>query len=118
MTGTTPLVLVLDDTTDQRELLRVHLERAGCRVDVAATLSEAEERVRHEAPDIAVIDLLLGDENGWDAQKRLRELSPRTAIVISSVLDAADYPCADAVLPKPFTRTQVAEIVHELRRSA
>jgi hypothetical protein len=38
-------------------------------------------------------------------------VDPRAAIVISSVLDAHDYPAADAVLPKPFTGDQVRALV-------
>lgn len=110
-----PRVLVVDDSDDQRELLRALFVKAGCDVVEATGTAEAEALVRIAAPDIAVIDLMLaGEDTGWAAAAVVRSLAPDAAIVIASVLDTADYPEADARLPKPFTRAQVKALVASL----
>lgn len=108
-------VLVVDDNDDQRELLRTHFRKAGCSADAVASLEDALTSIRSETPQVAVIDLLLGVESGWDAREAIRALVPDVAIVISSVLDESEYPSADDVLPKPFTRVEVRELVGRLR---
>lgn len=108
-------VLIVDDNEDQRELLRTHFKKAGCSVSAVASLEEALESIRARTPQVAVIDLLLGVESGWDARVEIQALVPEVAIVISSVLDASEYPSADEVLPKPFTRAEVRELVGRLR---
>ncbi|MCI2959181.1 response regulator [Agromyces atrinae] len=107
-------VVVVDDSDDQRELLRTQFARAGCDVSTAVDSFEAERLVRAERFDIAVIDLLFPGVDGWAIAERIRELSPTTDIVIASVLDQSDYPKADGVLPKPFTGAEVKRLVSTL----
>jgi CheY-like chemotaxis protein len=100
-------VLVVEDSDDQRELLRAYFERAGCAV---ATVKDAEAAISHylvEAPELAIVDLVLPGMDGWQLVERIRTDVPGCAIAVTSVLDARDFPKADAVLPKPFTRRQV-----------
>ncbi|KQX07367.1 MULTISPECIES: response regulator [unclassified Leifsonia] len=108
-------VLIVDDSDDQRELLGKHFTKAGCIVELTESGEAGLEVVLDFAPDIIVIDLLLPGADGWKITTRMRELAPRAAIVISSVLDAHDYPVADAVLPKPFTGVQVRAVLDRLR---
>lgn len=107
------LALVVDDSDDQAELLRHYLERAGCRVQVAATAEQALLLLGDIRPDIAVIDLVLPGISGQELAGRLRQTHPECLLVISSVLDSSRYPEADAVLPKPFTGAQLAQIVEQ-----
>lgn len=118
MTAVLPLaepvkVLVVDDSDDQRALLSRYFERAGCVVAVAATAEDAILAYSRTPPDLAVIDLILPGMNGWDLTARLRAERPGCVIVITSVLDAADFPVADAVLPKPFTGAQVRRVLRD-----
>ncbi|MEL4317870.1 response regulator [Leifsonia sp. YIM 134122] len=108
-------MLIIDDSDDQRELLGKHFAKAGCVSELASSGEAALAVVGDFAPDIIVLDLLLPGADGWSITTRMRELAPEAAIVISSVLDAHDYPVADAVLPKPFTGAQVRAIVERLR---
>ena len=105
-------VLVVDDSQDQRELLGALFVKAGCVVDEAKSTAEAVVHLSANTPEIAVVDLILepGD-SGVAACAAVRELAPSAAVVIASVLDVADYPEADARLPKPFTGAQVRALV-------
>ncbi|TFV95065.1 response regulator transcription factor [Leifsonia flava] len=109
-------VLIVDDSDDQRELLGKHFTKAGCVIELAESGEDGLAVVLDFAPDIIVLDLLLPGADGWMITTRMRALAPEAAIVISSVLDAHDYPVADAVLPKPFTGDQVRAIAERLRR--
>ncbi len=104
-------VLVVDDSDDQRRLLCHYFERAGCEVVETRSAEEAMEAYADAALDLAVIDLVLPAMNGWELSERLRAAKPRCPIVITSVLDAQDYPMSDAILPKPFTGAQVRRVL-------
>lgn len=105
--------LVVDDADDQAELLRRYLERHGCEVATAASAERALELLETMQPDLAIVDLLLPGISGEELVDRLRASHPDCVVAISSVLDASRYPEADAVLPKPFTGAQVANIVEK-----
>jgi CheY-like chemotaxis protein len=106
-------VLVVDDSDDQRDLLSRYLERAGC--DVVSVGSAEDAIIAYELsnPDLAFIDLVLPGMTGWALAERLRADMPLCAIAITSVLDAADYPAAQAILPKPFTRAEVRRVLRD-----
>ncbi len=104
-------VLVVEDSEEQAALLRKHLERAGCTVTIVETAEEAIAAYRAQAPDLAVIDLVLPGMGGGELVPMLRSEVPLCKIAITSVLDAADFPAADAILPKPFTGPQVLAVL-------
>ena len=106
-----PLVLIVEDNVDQRDLLRLNFERAGCRVQLAETAEAATIAYRETAPDLAVIDLILPGMAGEALIEQMRRECPGCAIVVTSVLDPADFPRSDGVLPKPFTRAQVEDVL-------
>jgi CheY-like chemotaxis protein len=106
-------VLVVDDSDDQRMLLIRFFERAGCVVVGASDAEEAMASYRTESPDLAVVDLRLPGMSGWELSTQLRGDIPGCKIVISSVLDGADYPDSDAVLPKPFTGADVRRVLEQ-----
>ena len=108
---TDPHVLIVDDSADQRLLLRKYFERAGCTVESADSGESALELDITVAPVMAVIDLVLPGMTGAQVADAIRERFPACAIVITSVLDPEDYPLADAVLPKPVTGDDVRRVV-------
>jgi two-component system, NarL family, nitrate/nitrite response regulator NarL len=63
--------LVVDDDRCFLTAVRHMLERAGVATDTAASGSEALERVERSWPDIVLIDLRLGLEDGFEVIERL-----------------------------------------------
>jgi CheY-like chemotaxis protein len=106
-------VLVVDDSEDQRSLLTRYFERAGCDVVAVGSAEDAILAYSRDTPDLAVIDLMLPGITGWALTAKLKLERPDCAIAITSVLDAADYPEAEAVLPKPFTGAQVRRVLRD-----
>ncbi|MFM9878037.1 MAG: response regulator [Rhodoglobus sp.] len=107
-------VLVVEDSADQAGLLRQYFEKAGCTVRVVTTGEDALAASADLLPDLAVIDLVLPGMDGWELVTRFRSELPGCAIVVTSVLDTADFPEADGILPKPFTGAQVRKVLADL----
>lgn len=105
--STVPSVLVIDDETQIRRLLRFTLEDAGYAVREVDAGRPGLVEAAHNPPDVIVLDLGLPDMPGLDVLKRLREWSQTPVLVLSvfgeesrkiEALDAG----ADDYLIKPF----------------
>ena len=66
-----PLVLVVEDYQDAREMYAAYLQFSGFRVAEAANGLEALEKTRELLPDIILMDLALPKMDGWEATRRL-----------------------------------------------
>jgi two-component system KDP operon response regulator KdpE len=112
-----PVVLVVDDETQIRRLLRVCLEAAGYRVEEASSGQEGITQAAQRRPDLVVLDLGLPDLDGVGVLKRLREWS-RVPVIVLSVRDreedkiAALDNGADDYVTKPFS---TGELLARLR---
>jgi DNA-binding NarL/FixJ family response regulator len=75
-------LFLCDDNPAYRELTRIVLAEDHEVVGEAGDGVEAIERAPALAPDVLLLDLNMPRLNGLEALPRLRELLPRTAIVI------------------------------------
>lgn len=71
--GQAPLVLVVEDYEDAREMYAAYLQFSGYRVAEAADGLEAIEQARALLPDIILMDLALPKMDGWEATRRLKK---------------------------------------------
>jgi two-component system cell cycle response regulator DivK len=104
-----PLVLVVEDYQDAREMYAAYLQFSGYRVAEATNGFEAIEKTVELLPDIILMDLALPRMDGWEATRRLK-LDERTRHIPIVALtghaladhsrDAKDAGC-DAFLTKP-----------------
>ena len=67
-----PLVLVVDDFADNREMYSEYLGFSGYRVIEAKNGVEAIEQAMAQKPDIIIMDLSLPVMDGWEATRRLK----------------------------------------------
>jgi CheY-like chemotaxis protein len=72
-----PLVLVVEDYQDAREMYAAYLSFSGYRVAEATNGVEAIEKAVELQPDIILMDLALPRMDGWEATRRLK-LDERT----------------------------------------
>lgn len=72
MTRDQPLVLVVEDYQDAREMYAAYLQFSGYSVAEAANGVEAVEKTRELLPDIVLMDLALPRMDGWEATRRLK----------------------------------------------
>ena len=116
-----PLVLVVEDFADAREMYAAFLTLSGMRVLEAADGEEAVRVATDSQPDAIVMDLALPGIDGCEATRRLRA-DPRTAhipvIALSGQVlprhaDAARHAGCAVVLLKPLLPER---LVAEVRR--
>jgi CheY-like chemotaxis protein len=74
---TQPLVLVVEDYQDAREMYAAYLQFSGFDVAEAGNGIEAIEKTQELLPDIVLMDLALPRMDGWEATRRLKN-DPRT----------------------------------------
>ena len=67
-----PLVLVVDDYQDAREMYAEYLKASGFRVEEARTGLEAVSKAREVKPDCILMDLSLPGIDGWEATRQLK----------------------------------------------
>ncbi len=107
-------VLIVDDSEDQRMLLRRYFERAGCEVAEAGTALDALDHFHARTPDLTVIDLVLPGMDGWELAAELSTKQPTAPIAITSVLSEEHYPAQHTALPKPVTSAHVRSALAQL----
>lgn len=69
-------VLVVDDTTDARELARRLLEECGAEVLVAGDAHEALRLLEAHRPDVLLSDIGMPEVDGFELLRRVRALGP------------------------------------------
>lgn len=67
-----PLILVVDDFEDNRDLYSAYLSLSGYRVIEAEDGLDAVEKATAEVPDLIVMDLAMPRMDGWEAIEVLR----------------------------------------------
>jgi CheY-like chemotaxis protein len=67
-----PLVLVVEDYQDAREMYAAYLQFSGFEVAEATNGVEAIEKAQRLMPDIVLMDLALPRMDGWEATRRLK----------------------------------------------
>ncbi len=67
-----PLILVVDDYQDAREMYAEYLQFSGFRVAEAKNGNEAVEQAFALKPDLILMDLSLPGIDGWEATRRLK----------------------------------------------
>jgi phosphate regulon transcriptional regulator PhoB len=119
-------ILVVEDESDLRELIRYNLEQEGFAVEEAADGVQALERINRRSPDLVVLDLMLPGMSGLEICRKLRS-APQTAALPILVATAKTTEVdrvlglemgADDYLVKPFSpRELVARVKALLRRA-
>lgn len=69
---TSPLILVVDDYQDAREMYAEYLQFSGFRVAEARNGHEAIEKAFELRPDLILMDLSLPGKDGWEATRELK----------------------------------------------
>lgn len=92
--------LIVDDNASFLDAATTLLEREGLDVvGVASTTDGALGRVGELRPDVALVDITLGSESGFDLARRLAEAYPEMTVILISTHAEADY--ADMIAETP-----------------
>jgi two-component system, OmpR family, response regulator len=120
-----PLVLVVDDEPNIRELVQVALKFHGCSVTTAATGKEALRQAEDGRPDLVVLDVLLPDMDGFEVCRRLRAAGNEIPVIFLTARDTSSDTVTglaiggDDYVTKPFSvEALVARVRAVLRRAS
>src|SRR5256886_6379599 len=67
-----PLVLLVDDNSQVREVVRVNLEMEGYAVREAANAEDGLAALEDEAPDLILLDVMMPQVDGWEMLRRVQ----------------------------------------------
>jgi two-component system cell cycle response regulator DivK len=116
---TPPLILLVDDSADDRALYRDHLVACGFAVETAADGHEAVLAAQSMVPDLVLMDLEMPLVDGWSAARQLKSLACTKAIPIIAlsgfhdaavVMRAISMGCIQFV-PKPCFAEDLKTII-------
>src|SRR5687767_9832466 len=116
-----PLILVVEDFDDAREMYRDYLEFSGFHVETARDGREAIEKTRELQPDLVLMDLSLPGIDGWEATRLLKS-APDTSHILIIALSAhalaaegerARAAVCDGFIAKPCL---APDLVHEIAK--
>ena len=116
-------VLVVDDETNLRRLLRSYLQKGGFTVVEAASGLDALSLLRTEEIEVALIDVMLPGIDGLELVRRIRA-EPEVPIILitargeeTSRVAGLEVGADDYVVKPFFPREVVARVRAQLRRS-
>lgn len=116
-------LLLVDDEAALREPLAEYLARQGFVVIQAASAAEARTRLREEAVDLVLLDIMMPGEDGLSLCRHLAESKAIPTILLTARTETTDRIVgleigADDYVTKPFEpRELVARIRSVLRRA-
>ena len=108
-TTNAPLVLIVDDYAEGREVCAEYLAFRGFRVATAEDGVDALDKTHALHPDVILMDLSLPRLDGWEASRRLKAdattrhipIIALTAHALSSAREKAVEAGCDSVVTKP-----------------
>ncbi len=117
-------ILVIDDESEIRELLRIFLERASFRVLQAEDGIAGVEILAKESVDLVITDLLMPEQEGIETILHLRDKHPDMPILAMSgggrmsgtldLLHTAKLLGAYKTFSKPFNPAEVVSTIRTL----
>jgi len=118
-------VLLVEDTEDNRFMMRRLLEMSGYRVVEARNGEEAVRTAEAQEPQLILMDLSLPLIDGLAATRLIRKLPAcrQTPIIAVSAHDTADFHSealeagCDHYVTKPIDFSELEELISELLRN-
>jgi CheY-like chemotaxis protein len=120
-------VLVIDDNSDIREMIRTVLVHAGYEVTLAVDGGKGVEAQRRHASDLTITDIFMPQQDGIETIGLLKKEFPKTPIIAMSggakfvtrqtsvdYLATAHKFGADRLLRKPFDIDELLTAVQEV----
>ncbi|MFW6286895.1 MAG: response regulator, partial [Candidatus Sumerlaeota bacterium] len=119
-------ILLIEDDSQVRQMLRLTLEADGYEVQTASNGHEGMALYRSMQPDILITDLVMPQQEGIETIDKVRQLDPEANIIAISgggtiqphvYLDIARQLGANRTFKKPVDSRQLLKAIEELAHS-
>ena len=115
-------VLLIEDEANIVEAIRFLLVRDGWSVTTHSNGATAMDMIRQTAPDVVVLDVMLPHKSGFDILRDVRaseDLSEMPVLMLTARGQKKDRETAESLganrfLTKPFSNTEVVEVISDL----
>lgn len=110
-------ILVVDDSSMARRVVRKILEELGYEVEDVADGAQALERYVLHRHDAVILDLLMHGMYGGEVLQKFRELNPSLPVIIATAdiqrttREQVREAGAAAMVNKPITKEELAEVL-------
>ena len=117
-------ILIVDDSSMSRRILRNILEKAGHQVIEAKDGISGIEAYFLNHPDLVLLDLVMEGMYGLDVLEKLRQLDSTVQVIIASAdiqkstRETAQTGGAKAFVNKPFASAKVLEVVNTVLKGS
>ncbi|MEY1639309.1 response regulator [Tenuifilum osseticum] len=89
MASSRKTILIVDDDTDYLFQLKFHVEKMGFDVVTAESQREAENILKNIKPDLAILDLMMENEDsGFILSYKLKRMYPDVPVIIATAVSA------------------------------
>jgi len=113
-------ILVVDDSPDLVEILRITLESKGFNVRCAYSGKDLFASLEEQKPDLILLDIMMPQMDGLELLTRLKENSDTASIPVILLTAKVQHEDllrgyemgADYYITKPFTPTQVLDAIN------
>ena len=115
-------ILILDDEKEIADVIALYLRNEGYEVETAYTGRSALAAIEREQPDLALLDVMLPDVDGFRILQKVREKYRFPVIMLTAKTEYTDKIAgltlgADDYIAKPFNPLElVARVKAQLRR--
>ncbi|HET7387218.1 MAG TPA: response regulator transcription factor [Nocardioidaceae bacterium] len=116
-------ILVADDEAPIRRLMRLYLTKAGFSVQEASTGTEALAGLRNDGVDLAIVDVMMPEVDGFEVVRQARQTTSVPIILLTARGEEVNRVAgleigADDYVVKPFSAHEVvARVRGQLRRT-
>lgn len=119
-----PKILIVDDEQDLCQLMKTALQKEGItEIATAGSIKEGWKEFITFEPDLAILDVMLPDGEGYDLCRKIRETSRIPILFLSAKSDEIDKILGLAIggddyITKPFSPKEMAyRVKAQLRRA-
>jgi len=116
-------LLIIEDDTNLLKALELYFSRAGYQVMVAENGLEGLQTLFKERPDVVILDIAMPKMDGWEACRRIRQLSDVPIVILSARVQEAERVRglklgADDYVIKPFSLKELEARLEAVMRRA